>query len=429
MKHSYSKVVATLLLGSSVLMAGNSLEESFKKGSVEGHVGYYGQQAKAKGDMGITDANGKDIKKEGFSGGSASISYETLPFYGISLGMGAWGSLKGSEKNKKGEYTKDGVTGYYAGDYEENIADKSIIHKAYIKGEFADKVKIIVGRQEVDFEWLIDYIEGVTAEIKPLENLTLTMAYTKKKATVGFDEVSKKFEDPIGTVTDEDGKEVKFNGVYMLDVKYSPLEWLELNPYYYHVNHILKAPGMKATLNFAPSEDLKLATILGYTHVKADIKGAENGKVWRAEQGVEFAGLVAKAGYIKVGKKGLMPTFETDAFGNITGYDEESAFVAFGDQNPLEEGEHVWAPDAKTPYLGLEYDLFGVKLAAMYSQTKYISDPTTADKRTEKELCLGVGYEIISNLEAEIKYVDIKNKKDGDDQGQKIVKAQIAYKF
>nr|MBP9566966.1 Opr family porin [Sulfurospirillum sp.] len=186
MKKSYLSLAVLTLLGSSTLMA-DTLEKAFKEGAIEGNVGAYGQSFDHKGTT-----------KEGFGNGFASINFETAPLNGISFGLGAWGSAELSEKND--------------GDYDGAIADKGVIHKAYVKVEHEGMGKVIVGRQEVDFNWMTDFIEGATVELSLVENLVINMVWAKRNATVGFDGV---------------GEFTKMNenkGVYMLEAKYTPVE-------------------------------------------------------------------------------------------------------------------------------------------------------------------------------------------------------------
>ncbi|MDD3324557.1 MAG: Opr family porin [Sulfurospirillaceae bacterium] len=367
----YSKIVAMLLLGASVTMAQENslLEDSFKNGSHSGHIGWYGQQK-----------DPKNASKEGFSGGSASVNFETAPLRGATLGLGVWGSLKTSEKND--------------GDYKTAITDKSIIHNAFIKVEHEGMGKVIAGRQEVDFEWMSDFIEGATVEIGAIENLVLSMAWAKKQATVGFDEIT----EFVNVNTND--------GLYMVDAKYTPNKWLELNPYYYHANNIMTAPGIKTTLFLEISEDIKTATMLGYTKANSDDTNTENGYVARIEQGIELFGANLTVGYIKVDKKGA------------------GGLGTFGDQMPLEEGNKILETDARTPYASVEYEIEGVKLGAKYAQTKYL-DAGVALK--EKEFDFNIGYEFYKNLEASLVYANIEN--DADTDSYNIIKALVSYKF
>ncbi len=370
MKKSCLSVAAMLLLGGSTLIA-DSLEKSFQSGATEGHIGLYGHQFDHKGGA-----------KDGFSNGNASINYETAPFYNVSLGMGAWGSTKLSEKND--------------GDYDGAIADKGMIHQAFITYEEGELIKAVAGRQEVDFEWMTDFIEGATVELGYFDNLTLSLAWAKKQAVVGSDEITE-FSNMNGN-----------KGVYMLDAKYTPVEWLEINPYYYHAQNMFSAPGIKATLSFELEEELKTSTMFAYTQGKSDVVGTPDGYVMRAEQSVELMGATLALGYVKTDKDGT------------------AALESFGDQMPFEEGNYALSTNAKTPYITASYEIEGMTLGAIYSETSY---EDAGAKFKEKELSLSMGYEVYTNLEASLIYANVKNNDATNGDSYDAIKVALEYKF
>lgn len=373
LKRRYSSVVAALVFGGSALFATetSTLEEAFKNGAIKGNVALYGQSQKM--DEGTP-------RKHGFSSGSTTLSYETAPLHGVSLGMGAWGVAKFGEKNDD--------------DYKNAIANNALISEAYIKVEHEGMGKFVVGRQSVDLEWMSDFIEGAMFELSAIENLKLTLGWAKKYAVIDFDEVSPKF----GKINGNDG-------VFVVDAKYAPIEWLELNPYYYYSSDMLSALGLKTILSAQISEDIKSQTALQYVKVNSDITNTPDGDVTRLEQGVELYGATLALGYIKVDKNGT------------------AGLGAFGDQMPLEEGNHMLDPNAKTPYFSAKVEIEGVKLSALYGETKYFD---TINLK-EKELNLGIGYEFIKQLEGELIYADIKNDAKAD--SYQVVKALLKYTF
>lgn len=377
MKKSYVSFTAMVLLGSTSLMA-YTLEKSFKSGAIEGSIGAYGQQF-----------DHKDANKDGFSNGHASINYETAPFHNVSLGMGAWGSTQLSEKND--------------GDYDAMIADKGVIHQAYIKYGDGELIKAVAGRQEVDFMWMTDFIEGATIELGYIDNLVLTMAWAKKNAVVGPDEV--------GEFTNMNGNK----GVYMVDAKYTPVEWLEINPFFYYAADLVKAPGIKTTLSFEPHEELKTKTMVAYTKGNSDVVGTPDGYVAQFEQGLAFMGATFALGYIKTDKDGT------------------AGLESFGDQMPFEEGNFALSQNAKTAYISASYKIeeIGITLSALYGETQYF-DADSSQKFKEKELNLSMGYEIFKGLETSLMYANVKNNgvgTDPDADTYNAIKAFVEYKF
>lgn len=375
MKLVYSRVLAAMILGSTMGFAAEAtnLEEVFTQGELSSTIGWFGQHIDAKGDT----AN------SGFSNGYLNVGFETAPLHGVSVGVSGWGSVKTSEKNDD--------------DYKSAIADQSVLSQAYLKVEHEGMGKVVLGRQEVDFNWLTDYIDGVSAEISAVENLVVSMAWARKQATIDIDEISEEFTKLNGS-----------KGIYMLDAKYTPIEALELNPYLYYGDNLLSAYGLKATLNLELSEEIKTSTMAHYVTINSDVADTKDGSFTQVEQGVELFGAKVALGYIKVDKDGM------------------AGLGSFGDQLPFEEGNHAMDADAKTPYISAEYEIEGVKLATIYGQTKYL-DSTSGDKLKEKEFNFSVGYEFMKNLETSLMYVNVDN--DVKDDSYNAIKAHVAYKF
>lgn len=372
MNKRYSIVLASFLVGAvSLIGAEDSLEEAFKNGEIKGNVALYGQSQKI---------NEGTPSKHGFASGSTTLSYETASFHGVSVGVGAWGVTKLGEKNDD--------------DYKNAIAKNALISEAYIKVEHDGMGKVIVGRQGIDLEWMSDFVEGAMFELSAVENLKLTLGWAKKYAVIDFDEVSQKFEKINGN-----------SGVFVLDAKYTPLEWLELNPYYYYAADMISALGLKTTLSAQIGEDIKSQTALQYVQVNSEITDTPDGYVTRLEQGIELYGATLALGYIKVDKNGT------------------AGLGTFGDQMPLEEGNHMLDANAKTPYFSAKVEIEGVKLSALYGETKYFD---TINLK-EKELNFGIGYEFIKHLEGELIYADIKNDVKAD--SYQVLKALLKYTF
>ncbi len=375
MQLRYSHVLVALCLGSTLGFAteATNLEEVFTKGELTGSIGWFGQSVDAKGST----------PNSGFSNGYLNVGFETAPLYGISVGVSGWGSAKTSEKHDD--------------DYKSTIEDSSVLSQAYIKIEHEGMGKVVIGRQAVDFNWLTDYIDGATAEISAVENLVVSLAWARKYSVVDIDEISEDFSKLNGN-----------KGIYMLDVKYTPIEALELNPYLYYGDDLLSAYGLKTTLKLEPMDDVKTETVLHYVAINSDVVDVKDGAFTQIEQGVEFLGANVALGYIKVDKDGMAGLGE------------------FGDQLPFEEGNHVMDADAKTPYVRAEYEIEGVKLGAIYGETKYL-DAALASKIKEKELNLSVGYEWIKNLETSLMYVNVDN--DEKSESYNAIKAHVVYTF
>lgn len=371
MKKIYLSLAVVGLLAAQNMMA-DTLEKAFKSGTIEGELGVYGQSQDPKAS-----------DKNGFSGGHIMLNYETQSFYNFSVGLGAWANTIFDDKA--------------SGDYDGNtIANKAIFRQAFIKYEDGELLKVVAGRQEVDFQWMTDFIEGARVDIGYIDNVTMTLLWAKRQAVVDVDEVGN-FEDMNA-----------HKGVFMADVKYTPFSWLEFNPFYYHAEDKFKAPGMKTTLTFEPMDELKTTTALTYTKGNSEIEGTPDGAVTQFEQGFEFLGAKLALGYIKVDKDGT------------------ADLNAYGDQMPFEEAQNTLSPDARTPYISVSYEIDKLKLETIYGRTKYYDADADA-KLVEKEFNIKATYEVLKDLEASLMYVNVKN--DDDSQSYNAIKAGVNYKF
>ena len=169
------------------------------------------------------------------------------------------------------------------------------------------------------------------------------MAWARKYSVVDIDEISEEFSKLNGN-----------KGISMLDLKYTPIEAVELNPYIYYGDNLLSAYGLKATLTLEPSEAFKTSTMAHYVTINSDVVGTLDGSFAQVEQGVELFGAKLALGYIKVDKDGMAGLGE------------------FGDQLPFEEHNHTFDKDAKTPYVSAAYKMEGIKLEAIYGKNELL---------------------------------------------------------
>ncbi len=384
MKEIYSRLVLTFMFGASSAVAHESisLEEAFTQGELSTSIGWYAQSIDAKGGE----------KDSGFSNGFAEVGFETAAMYGVSLGIKGFGSVKTSEEND--------------GDYKNTMEDDAVLSEAYLKIAHEGMGKIVVGRQAVEYNWLGDYIDGVTAQLDAIDQVVLSVAWARRYAVVGFDEISETFSKVNGN-----------DGVYMMDLKYTPIEVLEINPYFYYSQDVFSAYGAKVSVNYALNDEWKSKTMAHYVDVQSDLSGTPNGSFAQGEQGFEVAGAVVAVGYMKVDKNGMVNSFvNADIYG----------LGDFGDTSPFEEGNHVFAPDAKTPYVRVEYEINGVKLAGIYGKTRYF-DEDAIKKLSEKEWNVSVSYAWTKPFETTLLYVDVDN--DDATQSYQGVKVMARYTF
>ncbi|RAX58031.1 hypothetical protein CCZ01_04280 [Helicobacter monodelphidis] len=381
-----------LCLSSSCVMADftQELEDSLKKGSASGHLGIYGQLKNFKETQTFNTLNEMG-KGSAYLSPSASIVYESSPLHFVSLGAGVWSNIDIYEKNK-GDY--DGAFGNAEG----ILANNSTAHQLFVKAEHPGYGFVKVGRQDVNLEWLTDYIQGAVINLTPMDGLSITAGWAGKHAVVDFDEVSVQFTDTNAS-----------DGVYVADIQYK-VGFLTLNPYYYFANHLVQIPGAKVGLEIG-NEAFASHTLAHYALSNVDTLMGEDGSYLNVEETITLPsiGFHIGAGYAQVDKKG------------------SGLIETFGDQSRLEEGNHYFDPNAKTIYGFIGYSLNALELSALYAQTKYDVLSTQTITQTENEINAGIGYEFFKGLSGNLLYAHIKN--DIKAESYDVFKAKIAYEF
>ncbi len=357
------------MLSSSVALAdSNSIKEAFANGTTSGDITVY-----------YENKDNKSATDSGVTSGSVGLNYETDTFNGFSASFGVRANHEFDEK------TRDV-------DYKASYANDAIINVAALK--YAnDDFFVSVGRQEIDLEWLGDYNESIVAGITAIPNTTIVLGYTDRQAEIGFDVV-------------EDFEEISPKGAYVIDIKNTSVEGLELNPYAYSAPDVADFYGLKvsydtdmfgATAHYAASNE-----------DSNDLGQADDGDIYNLEGRLNVAGIAFAAGYIKTDNNGI------------------GSIAAYGDNiSPFEDGNNTYEADAKTYYGSIGYEIAGVELAALYGQTKY--DAGTRNEK-ENELNLSVGYSFTEELSASIMYVDY-NDKSADNEDYDKVFANVTYSF
>ena len=96
------------------------------------------------------------------------------------------------------------------------------------------------------------------------------------------------------------------------------------------------------------------------------------------------------------------------------------SMTAVGDNyEPMDDGSAIYMADAKMVYGSVGYEIAGVALGALYSQTKINSDK-------ENELNLTVGYSFTDSLSTSLLYADIDTEINTDKSYGSIT---VAYAF
>ena len=268
--------------------------------------------------------------------------------------------------------------------WENNDGDADAVHGellnlAYINYSAAD-FSATLGRQEIDLEWIGDYHEAFSLEYTGIKDATITALVTRSIAVADPDEISEKFEK----ILDSDGDDATG---YAVDAKYEGIENVALNGYVFGVTDLFKGYGLKVDYD---------TEIIGatahYAGSKEDANGADDGAIFHGELRGAFAGFTVAGGYIWTDK---------DA--------GAASLATLGDNiSPLEDGNHVYDPDADTYYVAVGYEYDALSLSALYGNTEYSSDDET-------EINVIAGYEILDDLSLEAIFVDVDAEASTDD--------------
>lgn len=355
-----SIAAALLLISSSAVLADStSIKEAFSKGKASGDITLYSESVDKKSS---TDT--------GYTTGEINLAYETDSVNGFSAKVGFHGNTELTEKND--------------GDYA--FAKNASVTEANIKYVY-DKATIITGRQAIDLEWLGDYNDGVVAVLDYIPDTSLTFGYSNRKAEIDID-------------THDEFTDIGEDGIYVIDAKYSGIENVVLNPYYYTIPDIADIYGMKVDFD----TDM-FGLTAHYATTSEDVTTTKDGDIYNLEGRLKVADFAFAVGYIKTDKTGGIGSMST-AGDNI---------------NPMDDGTNIYGIDAKTTYGKIEYTIGDLGLAALYSNTDY-----AANSKTD-ELNLIANYSFTKELSANLTYVNYDDTATTVDYNK--IYASVSYAF
>lgn len=331
MKKTVMSLAAMTFLSTSALQADDatSIEEAFKSGATSGDVTLYGERVNNNGET----------PDSGFSMGSIGLGFESGSYKNFKVSVAFRANHDFNEKEES--------------DYSDGTEPDAIMSVANISYE-NDMLALILGRQEMDIEWMGDFHEAYTGVLKLIPDTEITLSHSDRIAVA----------DPDAPL--EDFERVNSNeGLNVIDVKYEGIKDTVFNAYYYHAEDTANWYGVKADYD---------SDIFGVTahYAKSNEKVADtnNGSIAHLETRAAFVGVSLSAGYIKTDKDGAIGSM------NMVG----------DNVNPLEEGNQVYEADADTYYAGISYEILGVSLGAIYGNSDY------SDNKDESEINITAKY-------------------------------------
>ncbi len=373
MNKKYLGLVALLSLGGALsLCAGDNttLQNAFKNGDVSGALNVY---------MERYNMSNSSQKNHGFTLGSVDLNYETGSFKGFKASLGFRGNHNINQVKN--------------GDYGNGSEPSAVLHTANLSYT-NDYFSIILGRQEVDLEWMGDFHEAYTGIINAIPDTTITYIHS-----VSYDASASKNDAALGKFDKTNGS----NGIDVIDIKYDGLlVGMQLNGYYYYGQGLASWYGGKITFD---NDIFGFTTQYAKSHEK--VSATPDGSILALEVRANIKKTGLSAGYISTDKQGGVGSM-THAGDNI---------------NPLEDGNHVYDTNANTVYGSISYEIYNIDLSAMYGSTNY-------GNSNESELDIGLeldGKNYFKNFEFEAMYVNTNSNDITTDSDA--IKVKITYTF
>jgi hypothetical protein len=357
MKKIYMSTIAAAMLTTGALAESNTIAEAFANGKASGDISVYAESVSKSGTN----------KDSGISMTSIGLNYETDSINGFKANLGFRSNHKINEKE--------------SGDYDNGTSPSAVLSTANISYA-TDKAAIIVGRQEIDLEWIGDYHEAVVGVLNYVPDTTIVVGHTTRFMEVNSDEALQNMGE-FGTNN---------NGATVIDAKYEGIKNTVINPYVMDVKDTFSAYGLKATTSISGID-----LTAHYAATNEDVTGTNDGSIAHLEIGTTVSDITLAAGYATTDKDG--------GAGSIT---------AIGDNiDPFEDGGDIYGTDADTFYVSVAGDVSSVSLSAFYGTTE--SGATNADN---SEIVLTAGTPITDNLSLDllISSIDAQNSTNDADK-------------
>lgn len=354
---------------------------------------------------------GETPSKNNFQSLYAYLGFEGVEFERLRFGL----NLMGSVKLGKGRAI-----------YDTDMSANAILYQGFI-GYTSEYFDLSAGREELDLEWVNDYVEGARFAIKIPQGGTTINAYWFYRQAIADNNEIVQFEDG------------KIGHTIIAGIENNSWEPLAIEAYFVNVDSATKYAAEEdeplpsfngawvgANLSFG-SEDLVLSnTSVKYTYLHSKMANWLDMHFLQVEEDLLFN--VAESHNFGL-KVGVMKVFNKKSDSG-----EVVPLNALGDQRPLDKGdEYLYNSNALTAYVGLGYnfaDYLGLEL--IYGNTSGINGNISGGANKEKplnavELNISGGYE---GLEAGISYTKLINTDSGAaKRNEDYFEAFVAYNF
>lgn len=383
-----SLVLATLLSGA---YAAN-LEEALASGKISADVSAYYESRNQDTEI------SKYYSDTAYAVGSVGLAYTTGTLNNMSATVGFRGFTPLWEDDKNFN------TGYGMGDANERFyninSGAAIVSDAYIMYKDA-MITAKVGRQAVASEFIGRIHDAVTMYVTPTKDLTLEFIYTQGQVKASFYELQKSTDKTEIAAFGGDGGLYKVGATY----KFNPMVSAKL--------YAFEAPGAYNMLGgwTKLTFDSKVPFGLFAQYTTQDLDNTSlDYNFMKLEASTKIYDVTATLGYYQSGKNGFPQTKY-----NATG-------------NDFEEGDQVFALNAKTPYIVLAKKFGDLDLSTRYGVTDYKkANGVSYDK---SELNVIASYPITKPLSVKLWYtVTNEDEADAGTTDMQQISALLQYKF
>lgn len=398
-----------------VLLAGlvGALGVAYAEGEYEysAQAGLYYTQ-----DYGVMAHDTTGDQKTDFSNIFAYVGFSGLEFDALRFGADLLGSIALSS----GGLVEGGVKNY-AADGHNSV--NGVLYQLYV-GYTSDYFDISIGREELDSDFINDFVQGARLAVKfPDAATAISVFYFTHQAVADPNEITDFTRKGRGNI--------------VVNVSNNIWEPLEANLWFLNYNATAQeqaegfsanAVGLNLNLALGDEESLLSNTLVRYAYFmnKLDETANTDANFLQVEESLGFGfGLDVTLGIIK------MFNNKDKAIMDVT---------TLGDQNPLEQGDLVYASRAFTWYVGAGYnyeDMFNVAL--LYGNTTGYQGGGWNENITEQrgihEINLSATY-TWSGLEVGFIYSKVMSSaidkivgKEGKKMNRDFFEAMVAWSF
>ena len=296
--------------------------------------------------------------KNNFQSLYAYLGFEGVEFERLRFGLNLMGSVK---------------LGRNGAIYGTDIGANAILYQGFI-GYTSEYFDLSGGREELDLEWVNDYVEGARFALKIPQGATEIKGYWfYRQAVADYNEVVQ-FEDN------------KIGHTFIAGIENSSWEPLAIEAYFVNINSrnadISSLNGAWLGLNLNLGNDIVASsTSLKYSYFHSKLANFVDTQFLQVDESLDFA--VADEHQINA-TLGITKVFNKK--------DAVLGFNALGDQNPFEQGEQLYLSNALTAYLGLGYGFADyLEIAFMYGNTSGAKDSKSGNSiKPINEINLGI---------------------------------------